>query len=182
MFTGTLEELVKERASDTIEPEEFGLADICIENRIKINLFCNEPLGDAEPEVPTVDVNFDMAWHLAYTDMWEEAETDEFEKALEKAFEDILEDREKSLGHSVEIYVSAYEEPNPDDNKLGVCEVNLTFIPWETGRWSGWQNWDREKTSDAMWDILATFINVTDPGTFGSPYIMDKVRENLSCG
>lgn len=182
MFTGTLEELVKERASDTIEPEEFGLADICIENRIKINLYCEEPFGDAEPDVPTVDVNFDMAWNLAHDEMWEEAETDEFRQALEEAFDNILQNREKSLGHSVTLDITVYEKPNPEENKLGVCEVNLNFIPWVPGRWNGWQNWDSEKTSDAMWDILATFINVTDPGTFGSPYIMDKVREKLPCG
>lgn len=182
MFTGTLEELVKERTSDTIEPEELGLADICIENRIKINLFCNEPLGDADPDVPTVDVNLDMAWNLTHAEMWDIAETDEFRQALEKAFDDILQDRENSLGHSVTLDITSYEEPNPDENKLGVCGVNLNFIPWIPGRWNGWQNWDSEKTSNAMWDILATFINVTDPGTFGSPYIMTMVRENLSCG
>ena len=182
MFTGTLEELVKERASDTIEPEEFGLQDICNENYMQISLYCNEPFGDAEPDVPTVDVNFDMAWNLTHTEMWDIADTAEFTKALEDAFEDILQDREKSLGYSVTLDITSYEEPNLEEEKLGVFGVSLSFIPWETGRWNGWQNWDSEKTSNAMWDILATFLNVTDPGTFGSPYIMSMVRENLSCG
>ena len=182
MFTGTLEELVKERASDTIEADAFGLQELCNENHIRINLFCNEPLGDADPDVPTVDVNLDMAWNLTHTEMWDIAETDEFRQALEKAFDNILQDRENSLGHSVTLDITSYEEPNPEEEELGVFEVSLNFIPWVPGRWTGWQNWDSEKTSDAMWDILATFINVTDPGTFGSPYIMNAVRENLSCG
>ena len=182
MFTGTLEELVKEHPSDTIEAEVFDLSEICYENHIRINLYCEEPFGDAEPDVPTVDVNLDMAWNLTHTEMWDIAETDEFRQALEKAFDNILQDRENSLGHSVTLDITAYEEPNLEEENLGVFEVSLNFIPWMPGRWTGWQNWDSEKTSDAMWDILATFINVTDPGTFGSPYIMNAVRENLSCG
>ena len=182
MFTGTLEEIVKECASDTIEADAFGLQDHCNENYIQINLYCEEPFGDAEPDVPTVDVNLDMAWNLTHTEMWGIAETDEFRQALEKAFDNILQDRENSLGYSVTLDITAYEEPNLEEENLGVFEVSLNFIPWVPGRWTGWQNWNSEKTSDAMWDILATFINVTDPGTFGSPYIMDAVRENIPCG
>ena len=182
MFTGTLEELVKEHPSYTIEADAFGLRELCNENHIQINLFCNEPFGDSDPDVPTVDVNLDMAWNLTHTEMWDIAETDEFRQALEKAFDNILQDRENPLGHSVTLDITSYEEPNPEEEELGVFEVSLNFIPWVPGRWTGWQSWDSEKTSDAMWDILATFINVTDPGTFRSPYIMNAVRENLSCG
>ena len=160
----------------------FDLSEICYETHIRINLFCNEPFGDSDPDVPTVDVNLDMAWNLTHTEMWDIAETDEFRQALEKAFDNILQDRENSLGHSVTLDITSYEEHNPEEEELGVFEVSLNFIPWVPGRWTGWQSWDSEKTSDAMWDILATFINVTDPGTFGSPYIMSMVRENLSCG
>ena len=182
MFTGTLEELVKERPLDTIEPEEFGLQDIYNENYMQISLYCEEPTWGDDVDVPTIDVSFDMAWNLTHAEMWDKADTPEFTKALEDAFENVLQNRDNPLGLSVWLDISNFEEPNPEEEKLGIFEVSLNFIPCEKGRWKGWQKWDSEKTSEAMWDILATFLNVTDPGTFGSPYIMDKVRESLSCG
>ena len=182
MFTGTLEEVVKECASNTIEAEVFDLAEICYENGIGISLYCPEPFDESEPEVPTVELRIDLAWNLTHTEMWNIADTPEFTEALEKAFETLVQEDGKPLGTAVILEIVDTMKPDMDIYEQGRYDIDLSFIPDESGRWKGWQNWDSEKTSDAMWDILATFINVTDPGTFGSPYIMTMVRENLSCG
>lgn len=182
MFTGTLEELVKEHPSDTIEADAFGLQDHCNENYIQINLYCEEPFGDAEPDVPTVELQLDLSWNLTHAEMWDIADTSEFTQALGKAVETLVQEGEKPLGTAVTLEIIDIAEHDMDSYQPGNYAITLSFIPDESGRWNGWQNWDSEKTSDAMWDILATFINVTDPGTFGSPYIMDAVRENIPCG
>ena len=182
MFTGTLEEIVKECASDTIEPEVFDLSEICRQNGIIMALECCELIGDTEPDIPTVELQLDLSWNLTHAEMWDIADTSEFTEALEKAFETLIQEGEKPLGISVTLEILDSTERDMDAYQPGNYAISLSFVPDESGRWNGWQTWDSEKTSDAMWDILATFINVTDPGTFGSPYIMDKVRENLSCG
>ena len=182
MFTGTLEELVKEHPSDTIESEVFDLSEICRQNGIIMALECCELIGDTEPDIPTVELQLDLSWNLTHAEMWDIADTSEFTQALEKAFETLVQEGGKPLGTAVTLEIVDTMKPDMDIYEQGRYDIALSFIPDESGRWKGWQNWDSEKTSDAMWDILATFINVTDPGTFGSPYIMNAVRENLSCG
>ena len=182
MFTGTLEELVKECASDTIEPEVFDLSEICRQNGIVITLGCCDLFGDSEPDIPVVELQLDLSWNLTHAEMWDIADTPEFTEALEKAFETLVQEGEKPLGTAVTLEILDIMESDMDEHQQGSYAISLSFVPDESGRWNGWQSWDSEKTSDAMWDILAMFINVTDPGTFRSPYIMNAVRENLSCG
>lgn len=38
---------------------------------------------------------------------------------------------------------------------------------------------DGEELFDLCWDFLAACVNVTDPGTFGSPYIITEAARNL---
>ena len=39
---------------------------------------------------------------------------------------------------------------------------------------------DSEELFDLCWDFLATCVNVTDPGTFGSPYIITETASNFA--
>lgn len=74
----------------------------------------------------------------------------------------------RDLADEVQVDVGPNYGFNPDEEALIVSTT--LFLPEDV---------TLEQLAEAAWPFIATMINVTDPGTFGSPYIMSALPEEV---
>lgn len=94
---------------------------------------------------------------------------EDFLEAIQKYLKELLPDK-----YNVGVAVSDQEDYAEVDDEVFIvpCLKFEVWIPEQDD--AGWEGKDDEEIFELFWPAVATLFNVTDPGTFNSPYLFGK--------
>lgn len=121
-------------------------------------------LGEPDDEgrsVVSVVFNEGLRWHR------ENAPDLPLDDLTQRQLDLMAEVIETELGGSTKVGAWAAQDSDDPDEGAVDFSIEIALPPGFTD----------EDLHTAAWPFIATCINVTDPGAFGSPYVMNALRE-----